>query len=406
MKTLFLAIILLSSAIPAGCKKDKSDEQLKPKTIELPAKGREIIVSGNNFGLELFKEVSGDEADNLMISPVSANVALSMLLNGCNGETWAQISTMLGYEGYTMEEINALYASLTTQLLAADPQVTLNLANAIWYRQDFQVKTKFLNDVQSSYDATTQSLDFQSPEALNTINGWASDKTNGKITRVLSEISNDAVMFLMNALYFKGSWTTKFDPALTSRQTFTPTAQQGVLVDMMQSEINIRQYSGQGFRAIELPYGRQNFAMVVLIPHGGTNAFLPELNANLWAEITGYLDEAPHSAVELWMPRFKFSWEKQLNDQLKALGTVNAFNPVIADLSGIADDQLYVSFVKQNTFVDVNEEGTEAAAVTTIGVEYNSLPEPVKVDKPFIFAIRERTTNVLLFIGKVELPVY
>lgn len=407
MKTLILAIMLLSSSLPlAGCKKDKSDEPLKPKPIELPEKGKEIIVSGNNFGLNLFKEVASVETGNLMLSPVSANTALSMLLNGCDGETRSQISTMLGYEGLSMAEINALYASLTTQLLAADPQVTLNLANAIWYREGFQVKTKFLDDLQSSYDATAQALDFYSPEALNTINGWASDKTNGKITKVLSEISNDAVMFLMNALYFKGNWTTKFDPALTSQQMFTPTGQQGVMVDMMQSKINIRQYTGQGLRALELPYGRQNFAMVVLVPDAGVNAFLPELNSNLWAEITGHLDEATLSGVEVWMPRFKFSWEKQLNDQLKALGMINAFDELLADLSGIADAQLYVSFVKQNTFVDVNEEGTEAAAVTTIGVEYTSVPEPVKIDRPFIFAIRERTTNALLFIGKVELPVY
>jgi len=175
---------------------------------------------------------------------------------------------------------------------------------------------------------------------------------------------------------------------------------------MMQAKFSFRQVSGQGYRTLELPYGRQNFAMVVVLPDAGLDVFINDFDGDKWHEITAALEDAIPFSTELYMPKFKFSYEKQLNDQLKAMGMLDAFIPGMADLSGIADADLFVSFVKQNTFVDVNEEGTEAAAVTTIGVDVTSLPEPLIVNKPFVFAIRERMTNSLLFIGKVELPEY
>ena len=407
MKTqILLTIFILATSLLSGCKKDKTSVPAEPKSIEMTEKGSQIISASNEFGIEMFRQVSMVDSGNLMLSPLSASSALSMLLNGCEGETFAQISTMLGYKDLTADEINGLYKSLVAQLLDADPEVNLALANAIWYRQGFQVKTEFLNTMQSSFDATTEALDFSSPQAVTTINNWASDNTNGKITKVMDEISADAVMFLMNALYFKGNWTYKFDKSKTSLQPFTPDGQSPVMVDMMQAKFSFRQVSGQGYRALELPYGRQNFAMVVVLPDAGLDVFINDFDGDKWHEITAALEDAIPFSTELYMPKFKFSYEKQLNDQLKAMGMLDAFIPGMADLSRIADADLFVSFVKQNTFVDVNEEGTEAAAVTTIGVYNTSIPEPLIVNKPFVFAIRERMTNSLLFIGKVELPEY
>ncbi|KAF0201807.1 MAG: serpin [Bacteroidetes bacterium] len=407
MKTqILLLVFIIATSLLTGCKKDKTSVPTEPKPIEMPEKGSQIISASNDFGIEMFRQVSLVEPDNLMLSPLSASSALSMLLNGCDGETFSQISSMLGYEDLTAEEINSLYKSLVTQLLDADPQVNLALANAIWYRQGFQVKTEFLNTMQTSFDATTEALDFNSPQAVTTINNWASDNTNGKIPKVMDQISADAVMFLMNALYFKGNWTNTFDKSKTSLQPFNPDGQNPVMVDMMQAKFNFRQIIGQGYRALELPYGRQNFAMVLVLPDAGLEGFISGFNGDQWLEITSALDGATPFSTELYMPKFKFSYEKLLNDQLKAMGMLDAFDAYMADLSGIADADLFVSFVKQNTFVDVNEEGTEAAAVTTIGVDVTSLPEPLIINKPFVFAIRERMTNSLLFIGKVELPEY
>jgi serpin B len=180
-----------------------------------------------------------------------------------------------------------------------------------------------------------------------------------------------------------------------------------VNVKMMRSLNPVRLYTGNGATSVELPYGQQNFAMVIILPDDPLNEFLAEFDAMDWASITSGLDSfAEPDEMEIIMPKFKFEYEKYLNDQLKSLGMLDAFDASLADLSGISNADIFVDFVKQNTFVDVNEEGTEAAAITTIGIKEVSMPPSVMIDRPFIFAIRERLTNTLLFIGKVELPAY
>jgi serpin B len=400
---LFLAPLLLFSF---SCKKEPSGPK-QPKPINLIAKADEVITKSNGFGIDLFRVVALEENQNIMLSPLSASTALTMLLNGCNTQTYEQIRDMLGYEGLTMDEINETYNSLTGQLLTVDPEVKLALANAVWYRQGFFVKENFLTVMDSSFGAEIAALDFSSPSALETINGWANDNTNGKIPKVLDEIEPDFVMFLMNALYFKGTWTYQFEESQTSDLPFHLEDGSTVNVRTMRSLIPVKMYLGNGATAVELPYGRQNFAMVVILPDSQLDEFLAGFDESVWADITTGLDgyDDPEE-LEVLLPKFKFEYEKFLNDQLKSLGMLDAFDPSLADLSGISDADIYVDFVKQNTFVDVNEEGTEAAAVTTIGIKEVSMPPSVVVDRPFIFAIRERMTNTLLFIGKVERPEY
>ncbi len=406
MKTHFLFLALPLMLLLASCEKDPQGPQ-QPKPIDLPAKANDVIARSNAFGIDLFRTVALEEGQNLMLSPLSASTALTMLLNGCNAQTYEQIRDMLGYEGLTQDEINAAYKSLVEQLLAVDPEVELSLANAVWYRQDFAVKPPYLQAMDDAFDAEIAALDFFSPSALETINGWASDNTNGKIKKVLNEISPDAVMFLMNALYFKGTWTYQFEKNQTYDAPFTLEEGGTVTVQMMKSKIPVKMFPAGQATALELPYGRQNFAMVVVVPDGKLGDYMADFGPQQWEEITAGLDQgAEPMETELMMPKFKFEFEKVLNDQLRSLGMTDAFDPSIADLSGISDQQIFVSFVKQNTFVDVNEEGTEAAAVTTIGIDLTSLPGSYIVDKPFIFAIRERMTNSLLFIGKVERPEY
>jgi len=406
MKAHFILLIAPFLLFSSSCKKDPEGPK-EPVAINLPAKGNTVITKSNDFGVNLFRTTALAENKNLMLSPLSASTALTMLLNGCNTVTYDQIRDMLGYEGMTIAEINEVYKSLVTQLLAADPEVQLALANAVWYRQDFQVKPPFLEAMDASFDADIGALDFFSPSALQTINNWAKDNTNGKIEKVLDEISPDAVMFLMNALYFKGNWTYQFKKDQTADSPFYPENGNMLNVKTMRSQVPVKIYAGSRAAAAEMPYGRQNFAMVLILPEGNLSDFLPDFSGQEWAEITAGLDavQEPYK-VEMVMPKFKFDFEKILNDQLKALGMIDAFDDYMADLSGISDQRIFVSFVKQNTFVDVNEEGTEAAAVTTIGIDLTSLPSEFVVNKPFIFAIRERMTNTLLFIGKVERPEY
>ena len=391
-----------------SCKKDDPMPNLTPKVIELTTKSAQVISNSNAFGIELFTKTAAEEPQNLMLSPLSASTALTMLLNGCGGNTYTQLKSTLEYPNdMTIDEVNEAYKSLVNQLLGADPKVKLALANAIFYRNGFSVKPSFLNAMGTNFDALIQGLDFGSPSALTTINKWASDNTFGKIPKVLDGISGNAVMFLMNALYFKGDWSYQFDKNLTANLPFNLDNGTSVDVSTMTGEVGARIAYGSSYSAIELPYGRTNFTMVVIVPTNTLASFNESFTGSVWSDITMSLDAVTEFGnVNVFMPKFKFSYEKVLNDQLTSMGMADAFEPTLADLSGIADASIFVSFVKQNTFVDVNEEGTEAAAVTTIGVDLTAAPEPkiFRADKPFVFAIRERTTNTLMFIGQVTDP--
>ncbi|MFZ2340695.1 MAG: serpin family protein [Bacteroidales bacterium] len=409
-----LALILSGLAIlflAVSCSKENNEEpNLTPKSITLSAAAPVAIQSSNEFGIELFTKVTESENKNLMLSPLSASTALTMLLNGCGGDTYSQLQGTLNYpSGMTISEINEAYQSLVSQLLTIDPKVQLAFANAIFYRNGFNVKPPFLATMSYDYEATVEGLDFTASSALTTINKWASDNTKGKIPEVLSEISGDAVMFIMNALYFNGDWSCQFDKSLTDELPFHPDGGSTTDVTTMKGEVGSKVAYGNGFSAIEMPYGQTNFTMVVMVPEETLGEFYPSFTYQVWDQLTSDLDTYPEFGETLvTMPKFKFSYEKYLNDQLISMGMVDAFSPFGADLSGISESQIFVSFVKQNTFVEVDEEGTEAAAVTTIGINTTSTgdPQPYQfiIDKSFIFAIRERTTNTLLFIGQVINP--
>ncbi len=395
-----------------SCSKENTGQQpdLTPKALELTATGLEVIAYGNEFGVELFTKVAQEENKNLMLSPLSASAALTMLLNGCDGDTYNQIRDMLIYpENMTMSEINEVYRSLVAQLLVVDPKVKLAFANAIFYRQGFNVKNPFLSTMSTDFDAAIAGLDFSLPSALTTINKWASDNTNGKVPKVLDEISGDAVMFLMNALYFKGDWSYQFDKLLTSDRPFYKEGLNSVDVSTMKGDVGSKVTYGSNYKAIELPYGCTNFTMVVVVPEGTLSDFISTLTAEKWNTITSaFNDQEEFGEMTVYLPKYKFSYEKYLNDQLQSMGMLDAFIPGVANLSGISDASIYVDFVKQNTFVEVDEKGTEAAAVTTIGIVETSFPpqpQEFVIDKPFVFAIRERTTNALLFIGQVVNPL-
>ena len=483
MKKRVLFVTLVVGVALFSCKKHNISPNLTPKEITLTAKSTQVITTSNAFGIDLFTKTAEKGSENLMLSPLSASTALTMLLNGCGGSTYTQLKATLNYpddmtisevnEAYkglvsqllsadpkvkialanaifyrngfevktpflsastaltmllngcegdtykqlkatldypddlTIAEVNEAYKSLVGQLLSADPKVKIALANAIFYRNGLEVKTPFLTAMDKEFKSHTQGLDFSSPSALTTINGWASSNTFGKIPKVLDEISSDAVMFLMNALYFKGNWSYQFDKSLTHDSPFYFDNGANANVKTMQGEVGAKMVYGDNYKAIELPYGQTNFTMVLIVPDETLASFYNGFTNETWGTITSWFDGyLEFGTAEVYMPKFKFSYEKVLNDQLKSMGMIDAFESSKANLSGIADASIYVSFVKQNTFVDVNEEGTEAAAVTTIGVFETSFPQQIvfRVDKPFVFAIRERTTNTLMFIGQVVNP--
>ena len=416
MKTTKLKVIALATlTILSGfaCKKDKvepKEPNLIPKHIELTAKAPQVIKGGNDFGIELFTRVADGNSENLMLSPLSASIALTMVLNGSENETYEQLLSALKYPSdIDINDINEAYKSLVNQLLNADPKVKIAIANALFYRLGFHIKPPYLATMSNVFSSDIEGLDFNLPSALSTINQWANENTFGKIPKVLDEISADAVMFLMNALYFKGDWSYQFDRLLTDSQPFRLDNGTTINAETMQGEVGARIHFGTNYRVLEMPYGRTNFTMVVIVPEETLQGFYPQLTGDEWNQITENLDgQTDFYTVNAFLPKFNFSYEDYLESHLKSMGMVDAFIPFVADFSGITDDPIYISFVKQNTFVEVNEEGTEAAAVTTIGFDLESIgpgqPPVFKVDRPFVFAIRERTTNTLMFIGHVTDP--
>jgi serpin B len=410
MKTFATALLACLIMFLPGCDTVNSTEEPErtPKTLQIPALVNELNLAGADFGIDLFTRTASEEAGNMMLSPLSARVALTMLLNGARADTYEQIRTMLGYPSdMNLTDINLAYKALASELISADRNVTLALANAVFYLENYQVKPPFLDAMRSEFGAHIEGLNFGLPSALVTINKWAADNTNQRIPKVLDQIQPNTVMFLMNALYFKGDWTNPFEKNRTTPSEFTLSDGSKVMVPTMHGSVASLKHSTQQYRAIELPYGRKNFSMVIIVPNNDMETFLSDFTADTWAGLTASLDqhtddEWPSNLIEL--PRFSFEYEKVLNSQLQALGMLDAFDGDLANLTGIADDNLVVSFVKQNTFVDVNEEGTEAAAVTTIGIIRTSVPVSFQVNQPFVFAIRERTTNTLLFIGQVTDP--
>ncbi|MCH8568702.1 MAG: hypothetical protein LAT67_10580 [Balneolales bacterium] len=254
-------------------------------------------------------------------------------------------------------------------------------------------------------------MDFNDDASVSIINQWASDNTNGLIDSVVDELDPDDVMVLMNALYFKGSWSARFKASDTEMRPFTLMDGSETEVPTMFGEVNLLTAMGDGYLAVEIPYGRKNFSMVIILPDTHDfERFRNDFSAADWAEATTYLGSGSQwRKAELYLPKFSFRTSGfDLNTTLQQLGMHDAFNPSLADFSPISDTQIFVGDVKQDSFIKVNEEGTEAAAVTTIGIRVTSVgPDEtpvIRIDRPFLFGIRERTTNTLLFMGQKVVP--
>jgi serine protease inhibitor len=369
---------------------------------------QQAIASSNRFAFDLFRSINTRFADtNVFISPLSASFALGMTLNGADGETFEGMSQALRILETDRSRINNAYRDLIGLLLELDPSVDMRIGNAIWYRDGFPFHQAFFDTVSHYFNARVAGLDFDNPATADRINAWVDTATAGKITKVLEEIDPEIVMLLMNAIYFKGSWRSQFDPARTENAPFATergTSHSARMMHLDMQQVALATLSG--VQAVDLPYGRAAFTMTAILPPAGTDvdAFIETLDQPRWDAIIGALRQAK---ADVYLPKFRMEWEDTLNTDLKAMGMENAFCPGCAHFTRMSPlgDSLFISFVKQNTFVNVNEEGTEAAAVTTVGVGYVSLPPTIRFDRPFVFVIRERLSGTILFMGKVAVPI-
>ncbi|MGI9175585.1 MAG: serpin family protein [Rhodothermales bacterium] len=401
----FLTLLLVLGLLASGCTLMEPDEDDPPAELRpLTSAEAQVSEADNRFGLKLFRALSEDERDeNLFISPLSVSMALGMTLNGADGETYTAMQETLELAGLSEEEINTSYQSLIELLTNLDRKVIFEIANSIWYRQGFAVEPPFIDASQTYFDAAIREADFGSPAAVVAINGWVEEQTRGKIDEIIDEIDPDIVMFLINAIYFKGTWTYEFDEDDTRDEAFTQHDGTDVQVPMMRQEADLPYFETEAFQAVDLPYGDSLFSMTILLPREGHDVddLADALDPAQWNDWVGRFATRE---VDLRLPRFKLEYEKELNDVLKSLGMEVAFTG-LADFTRInRNGGLYIDYVKHKTFVEVNEEGTEAAAVTVVAIAFTSAGggTAMHVNRPFVFAIRERHSGTILFIGKVN----
>lgn len=377
---------------------------------ELTVAEKRLVETGNQFGFKLFREIVRQEQNkNIFVSPLSVSMALGMTYNGANGSTETAMRQTLEFGGKTLAEINASYKSLIELLTQLDPQVKFQLANSIWYRQECTFEPEFINLNQTYFNAAVRGLDFNDPAAAKTINGWVEQNTQGKIKEIVDDpIGRELVMFLINAIYFRGMWTYQFDPQHTRDEPFNLPDGSQKPCKMMSLKSDFKYFANAQFQAIDLPYGDAGFSMTILLPSRQTSidSLVAVLNQENWLLWT---DNFSRQTVNLFMPKFTLEYNLTLNETLEALGMGIA-------LTGQADftkmsraGNLFISEVKHKTFVEVNEEGAEAAAVASVGMALTRNRDDrgeiwMRINHPFIFAIRENHSGTLLFVGKIIAP--
>ncbi|MDR1846896.1 MAG: serpin family protein [Bacteroidales bacterium] len=412
MKKYVNLIVILAALMMVSCSNDETNNESNQPTGKV---NTTLVEQGNCFAMKLFATANAQSPneENLILSPLSLNMALAMVWNGANGQTKAAILQAMGMSDFDPEYVNSHFQTMRQNLETADPNTQLALANSIWYRLGFPVKQSFIDLNTTYYDALVQGLDFDNPSAVDIINQWCSDNTNGLIPHMIDPpISAETMMYLINALYFKSLWADScgFDPELTYQTNFTKGNNQQVDVQMMHQKNYLKYYSDDNLAMVTIPYGNNSFSMTFILP-ASNSSFVAMLNA---LQQNGYWQNCMNGRVKQMVnvdvPKFKLRYdsEETLVPILTSLGMGIAFGDA-ADFSGIADASLCISNVKQKTYIDVNETGTEAAAVTviTIGVTSagNGTPQ-FFANRPFLFVIQEESTGSVLFMGKIGHPQY
>ncbi len=395
---------MLAAAMLFACTDDNTGPDNEVNPVEIPAS---VSAGTTSFAFDFIHALQKTQPTdaNLFVSPLSLHMALGMLLNGAEKETAEEIQKALKVDAVTLADLNAAYQTLIKDLPVADSKVSLGLANSVWYRNDFSVENDFQSVLKDSFESEVTGLPFDNA-AKDRINKWASDKTNGKIKKVLDQIEPNHVMFLLNALYFKGDWKSKFDPKKTLDTPFKLENGQSKNVKMMYASSDFKVAYGSNYNAIQLPYANGQFNMTLLIPKGESTVdeLLKGITGEGWSQLMGRMAS---QGVTIGLPKFTLEYSGQLKETLQGMGIKRAFyeGAQLGKINKTAD--LYVDFVKQDAYLGIDEQGTEAAAVTTIGVGLTSAgPEPARFicDRPFGLVISENTSNTILFMGRIKNP--
>ncbi len=397
----FLSVFACSSPT---INKDSND---LPSIGETP---KSFTEATTGFAFNLLKTTSASEPaeDNIFISPLSVHTALGMLLNGADGTTAQEINQVLGLGGIDVQQANRFYSSLLTSLPKADEKVNLTIANSIWYRNTFPVESSFISTLKNTFFAEATSLNFDDPTAKNTINNWVNAKTQSRIPKIIEQINPDDVMFLINAVYFKGDWKYQFSTEATQDWLFNLTDRKTKKIKMMNMQAELAYNQRNNYTAVVLPYSKGNFNLTLILPSSeqSLNSFINNFTEAEWRNLQSSLTSI--RKVNVGLPKFTLEYEISLDKVLQSMGIKQAFSNQ-ANLTKISKQgRLYVSAVKHKTFVQIDEKGTEAAGVTSIGVGVTSVnpntPPTIIFDRPFLMVLSEKQSNTILFMGKITNP--
>ena len=380
-----------------------TEEEIDPEFMVLSDAQYDLVKRNNNFALNLFSEMKGVGSN--VVSPMSVTYLMAMLANGAEASTREEIMDAIGAKDFDIDEMNAFYAYLMRRAKTADKQTTLNIANYIALNKEFKLKKKFASTIADSYQGAVESLDFTNPESTKRINGWCSEHTNNMIPTIIDQVEPSAVAYILNAIYFNGTWTDKFDKNNTKKEQFNGYTRDIMYVDMMHRNAKYYYTSNDVYSAVTLPYGSGAYSMTVILPNEGKfiTDLTKALNADTIASLRRNMEEC---LVDLKLPRFTTEMKLPLKGIVAKLGAPSMFDATRADFSSFANGNVYVSEMLQKAKIEVSEEGTKAAAVTMGMVKLTSMrpQEPRRVDfhcdRPFVYMIQDNYTGAILFMGQ------
>lgn len=398
----------LSVGMLTSCNEDEPvapDIKYNPGTIKLTTAQQAQVENSNEFAWKFFKEVSKGEQQDVFVSPLSVTYALGMLANGAVGDTQKEILEGLEFRSGKVQDINSLCYQLMMESPKLDKSTKVSMANAVVANKNKPLKPDFKNVVEKQYQALVTNQDFSSPATLSFINQWASDHTHGMVPKLLDRVHPDAVTYLLNALYFKGLWYHKFDKKRTRQESFTQADGKKLTVKMMHQRERFFAAENDNYQTVVLPYGNGSYEMVVLLPREGKDlsSLLQTMDAKKWKD---NLKSTYSSKVDLKLPRFTSAYTRELNDVLKLLGMNTMFDRDKADLTKMSMAKAFVSIVLQKAKIEVDEEGSKAAAVTVVETAPTatapSKPILFHANRPFMYAIVEHSTGTIFFMGTYQ----
>ncbi len=369
----------------------------------LTASERTLVAATGGFAFNLLRVETAREPDiNVFLSPLSASAALGLTANGAAGTTLASMQTVLGFGGQSMASMDTAYQTLFALLTKLDPNVDVTVANAVWYDPRISILPGFATRSQTFFNAPVTALDFTSPSAVGTINNWVDHSTGGKIPTLLASIPTTWRVFLADAVYFSAPWRQAFDASNTHTATFYLASGATAPITLMDGRDTVSTAATADYAAVDLPYGGGAFRMTIVLPASGVSvdAVTADLASGGWSSLIASLRP---TVMEVKIPKVQLAWQDHLNTALTSMGMGVAFTD-LADFSQMTSTPVTISDVFQKTYVSVDERGTTAAAATGVGIVPTALEAPFVVDRPYVFAIRERLSGTVLFAGRIVTP--